>query len=146
MKKLVVFLLAMSFLWCISKAGNAVPEADSLPKVERKGNVITISYVDPEKLFPVMAKYKGHVRAAYTFRISQYGNESKMILITDLKANEKPSRDGTMSMISFYLDDEGREDLIRYLNGEDGDPFRAAVIVTPLVGNRVFLYIFHINI
>lgn len=143
MRKLAILLLAMSFLWCISKAGSAAPEAGSLPKVERKGNAVIISYDDPEKLFRVMAKYKGHVRAAYTFRVSSYGTESKMVLITDLKVNEKPSRDGTMSMISFDLDDEGRENLIRYLNGEDGDPFRVAVIVTPLVGDKIFLYCFH---
>lgn len=123
----------------------AKTNSEDYPKVERQGNAVVISYIDPDNdnFIRAMLPYLGHVKAAYTFRVSQYGTESQMVLITDLKENEKPHKDGSLTSLSFDLNDKGREDLIRYLNGEYISPINTAVIVTPLVGNRIILYIFN---
>jgi len=147
MKKMFsVMILAVCFMLVGSVSVSwANTDSEDYPKVERKGNAVVISYDNPESdsFIRAMLPYLGHVKAAYTFRVSQYGTGSKMVLITDLKENEKPYKNGSLISLSFDLNDEGREDLIRYLNGEYVSPINTAVIVTPLVGNRVILYIFN---
>ncbi|MBI5153194.1 MAG: hypothetical protein HZA36_01920 [Parcubacteria group bacterium] len=139
MRKFATLLLVMSFFWCISKAGSAAPNDDSLPKVERKGNVVTISYVDPRALEQELGKYAGHVQAAYTFRMSPYGAQSKLVLITDLKEGQEPYREGRLCVVDVDPTDKGYEAIANELAN---DQVRAAVVTTPLTGTRLLLYLF----